>query len=342
MTHLSRLSAFLLCTALTVPFILHSPAHASDAVLQFDAFNNGKGGGGGKKTTDSGDTGSTDGSGDTTLVLPTLQNWMSPEIMEAWKVGYFGQTTTITVIDDFSSSNRIRGDLGLGSTRLLHGEWTELQTSMIATEAQMRRQDFGDTRTVSLARSGLNVLNLSYGMMGQAGWNLNQINWSNREQSIINYATDGRAVVSKAAGNDSVAVGSANGSGSFDYLNAALIGTQSAIFVGALDRNGTTANKASLAWYSNYAGGDAKVQNQFLVVGVEGNKTNLYGTSFAAPIISGYASVLGSKFTSASPTHIVDRLLDTARTDTIQGYDVRLHGRGEASISRALAPAAIH
>lgn len=148
--------------------------------------------------------------------------------------------------------------------------------------------------------------------------------------------------MSKAAGNDSVAVGSGNGSGNFDYLNAALIGTQSTIFVGALDRNGNTANKASLAWYSNYAGIDATVQNQFLVVGVEGNKTNLYGTSFGAPIISGYASVLGSKFTSASPTHIVDRLLDTARTDTIQGYDARLHGRGEASISRALAPAAIH
>jgi hypothetical protein len=34
-------------------------------------------------------------------------------------------------------------------------------------------------------------------------------------------------------------------------------------------------------------------------------------------------------------------LLNTARKDTIAGYDVALHGRGEASITRALAPAKI-
>jgi subtilisin family serine protease len=70
--------------------------------------------------------------------------------------------------------------------------------------------------------------------------------------------------------------------------------------------------------------------------------TNLYGTSFAAPQVSAYAAIIGSKFTTATPLQITDQLLDTARTDTIQGYDVAIHGQGEASLSRALAPQSIN
>ena len=83
------------------------------------------------------------------------------------------------------------------------------------------------------------------------------------------------------------------------------------------------------------------LQQQFLVVGVAGSNTGLYGTSFAAPVISGYAAVLGSKFTTATPTQITNQLLSTARQDTISGYKASLHGRGEASLSRALAPKTI-
>jgi subtilisin family serine protease len=67
----------------------------------------------------------------------------------------------------------------------------------------------------------------------------------------------------------------------------------------------------------------------------------LYGTSFAAPIVSGYAAILSSKFTSANPTQITSQLLNTARQDTISGYNSAIHGRGEASITRALSPVSI-
>jgi subtilisin family serine protease len=165
--------------------------------------------------------------------------------------------------------------------------------------------------------------------------------WLDREASLITYAHKGRAVIAKAAGNDGVAVGSRTAEGSQDYLNAALIGSPSAIFVGALERNGTVSDPAPLARYSNIAGGSAEVQNQFLVVGVEGDKTGLYGTSYAAPIVSGYAAILGSKFTRASPTQIAKQLLSTARSDTVAAYDAAVHGQGEASIARALAPRTI-
>ncbi|TIP45145.1 MAG: peptidase S8 and S53 subtilisin kexin sedolisin, partial [Mesorhizobium sp.] len=188
---------------------------------------------------------------------------------------------------------------------------------------------------------GLNVLNLSYGMYTTAGYSVNQIWWAPEEASIISYATKGSAIVSKAAGNDAVAVGGVTG-GQQDYLDLALIGKPTAIFVGALSTNGTTTNKAQLAWYSNYAGSNAAVQSHFLVVGVEGDKTGLYGTSFAAPIISGYAAIIGSKFTKATPVQITNDLLNTARTDTLANYDPSIYGKGEASLSRALAPVAIH
>jgi subtilisin family serine protease len=275
------------------------------------------------------------------VTSPKLQSWMSGEIAEAWSSGYRGQGTTLTVVDDFSSRNYYAGNLGTGSQSLRHGEWTRLESSMIATSSTVASHDFASGRTVALARTGLNVVNLSYGMMAKSGYSVSQIGWSAQENSLITYARNGNAVIAKAAGNDAVAIGGTNRSGNTDYLNLALAGTRSAIFVGALDRNGTVTNRANLASYSNFAGSDPTVQSQFLTVGVRGDLTGLYGTSFAAPVVSGYAAVLGSKFTTATPTQITNRLLTTARTDTINNYSAAVHGRGEASISRALAPSSI-
>ncbi|GAA0309003.1 S8 family serine peptidase [Rhodovulum strictum] len=267
-----------------------------------------------------------------------VRPWMPSEIGQAWSLGFKGQNTTITVIDDFNSTQTYGGNLRGTTERLRHGEWTALEAQLMAPSATVRTQDFTNTRAVTLQK-GLNTLNLSYGMVAKAGYST--IGWSARETSIIAYARDGKAVVVKAAGNDGVAVGSANASGNMDYLNRDLIGKQSAIFVGALSAHGSVDRPASLASYSNTAGNNATVQNQFLVVGVTGNTTGLYGTSFAAPIVSGYSAVLGSKFTNATPTQITNQLLNTARKDTIKDYSAALHGRGEASIARALAPVAI-
>jgi len=267
-----------------------------------------------------------------------VRSWMNSEIGDAWSQGFKGQNTSITVVDDFRSNNGYYGDLRGYNELRRHGEWTALETSMIAPSAKVYAHDFGNTRAVKLQR-GLNTLNLSYGMMAPVGYS--GVRWGQREASIVNYARDGKAVVVKAAGNDAVAVGAANSSGQVDYLNLDLIGKQSAIFVGALNSHGTIDSKASLAWYSNTAGANTEVQNQFVVVGVTGQTTGLYGTSFAAPIVAGYAAVLGSKFTKATPTQITNQLLNTARQDTINSYSSDVHGRGEASIARALAPSAI-
>lgn len=277
---------------------------------------------------------------ETSAALPPVRPWMSSEVGDAWGQGYKGQGVTITVVDDFKSKSRYSGNLSGPSQLLRHGEWTLREASLVAPLAMMKTQDFTANTTVRLAR-GLNVLNLSYGMYAPASHTIARIRWSQREKSIISHATNGSAIVSKAAGNESIAVGGTDADGNVDYLNQALKGTNSAIFVGALSGNGTSENKSTLAWYSNVAGPEAVVQRQFLVVGVTGDQTGLYGTSFAAPIVAGYGALLGSKFTAATPTQIVNQLLNTARQDTVSNYSAAVHGRGEASLTRALAPASI-
>ena len=273
--------------------------------------------------------------------LPKLQNWMSPDVGAAWSLGYKGQGTTITTVDDFSSNSGYYGNFGLGTQLLRHGQWTSEESSLLAPSARVVSKDFSTGTAVSLA-PGLNILNLSYGMYAKAGYSPSQIGWSREESSIISYAVNGNAVIAKAAGNDSVVVGGATSAGQLDYLDSALIGAKSAIFVGALNTNGTVLNQASLASYSNRAGTNQNVQSHFLVVGVDGAKTGLYGTSFAAPVIAGYSAILGSKFTTATATQITSQLLSTARHDTLVNYNAATYGQGEASLTRALAPMSIH
>lgn len=281
------------------------------------------------------------GGGTSTPALPVLQSWMHDDVGSAWSQGYTGSGVTITIVDDFSSRNRYQGNFGDGSQLLRHGEWTSKEAAMLAPTAAVRLQDFNTNGGAVALNTGLNVLNLSYGMMAGSGYSLGQLSWNAREQSIINAAHSSQAVIAKAAGNDGVVLTSSNASGQVDYLNLALRGAPTAIYAGALNSNGSTSAPATLASYSNRPGTDAVIQNQFLVVGVEGSKTGLYGTSFAAPIISGYAAIVGSKFTAATPAQISNQLLSTARQDTIKNYNAAQYGRGEASLSRALAPTTI-
>jgi len=276
-------------------------------------------------------------------VLTTIatQSWMSTDVGAAWSQGYKGQGVTMTFVDEFSGKDPFSGNLGQGVQTQLHGYWTREEAGMIAPSATIVSKDFTTSNAVTLSKTGLNVINLSYAMFAKAGYNVNQIGWSAEESSIISYARNGQAVISKAAGNDSVAMGTRTSSGVQDYLGDALIGTQSAIFVGALNSNGTTSKKASLASYSDTAGTNVSVQQHFVVVGVQGSTTGLYGTSFAAPVITGYAAILGSKFKTATPTQIANRLLSTARKDTLVNYNAATYGMGEASLSNAIAPTSI-
>lgn len=270
-----------------------------------------------------------------------VQNWMHSDVGTAWGQGYKGQGTTITVVDDFTSASKFAGNLGTGTLTQRHGEWTRLEASMIAPSATIKNIDYNASSTKYVPTAGrLNVVNASYGLMAPSGYKVAQINFGTLQNSIIAAAKAGTAVIVKSAGNSAVAVNGVK-NGQADYMNLALMGSASVLYVGSLEKHGSTTAKAKLASYSNFAGSDASIQNRFLVVGVDVSKTGLAGTSFASPEISGYVSILGSKFTKATAVQVSNQLLNTARTDTIANYSKAVHGRGEASLSRALAPTTI-
>lgn len=273
----------------------------------------------------------------------TFRDWMSPEVQDAWDQGYTGGGTFMVVVDQFKSTTTYNGNLWGGDARVAatHGTWTYREAKMIAPYSWVRPRDFSDTSEIILSPHRTGIINLSFGMNAGAGYDVERLRWSPREASIISNAKSGDAIVTKSAGNDNIAVDAATAAGKQDYLALALIGADSAIFVGALNHNGTPTHKASKTYYSNFAGDNKTVQDQYLMVGVEARKTGLAGTSFAAPIVAGYAAILGSKFRGAKESQIAQQLLDTARTDTIHNYDAAIHGRGEASLSRALAPISI-
>ncbi|TVP73719.1 MAG: hypothetical protein EA339_02335 [Rhodobacteraceae bacterium] len=222
---------------------------------------------------------------------------------------------------------------------------------MVAPEAEVFALDYDDTtQRIELSDSRLDIVNLSFGLISPSR-NFSVLNGEALAASVLAAARESSAVIVKAAGNaavgeqpvsvDSRFRSSFDGSPTVvaDILNLALIGAESTIFVGALERNGTVENPTVLAEYSFFAGDNVTIQNQFLTVGVDSARMGgLAGTSFAAPIVSGYAAILGSKFEDATPRQIAGQLLNTAREDTIRGFDPALHGRGEASLSRALSP----
>ncbi|MGX9147737.1 S8 family serine peptidase [Mesorhizobium sp. 128a] len=253
--------------------------------------------------------------------------WMSPDIGQAWASGYTGSGVSVTIVDDFTSNKEIEADLGFGPKSQRHGEWTAEIAGMVAPGANMFVHDSQDVTPINL-RAGLDVINLSFSSQ-------DPVSWHPLTQSIVDMARAGTAFIAKSAGNERVPIGTV------DYLAADLEGAPTTVFVGALEHNGTPENKTELAIYSNYAGSDPDVQNMFLTVGVEGDHTGLEGTSYGTAVVSGYAAILGSKFTAATPIQIRNQLLDTARTDTIVNYDPETYGRGEASLSRALAPVSI-
>ncbi|MGX9415589.1 S8 family serine peptidase, partial [Mesorhizobium sp. 14Arga] len=230
--------------------------------------------------------------------------WMSPDIGQAWASGYTGYGVSVTIVDDFTFYPEIEGDLGLGPKSQSHGKWVAEIAGMVAPGADMLERDNNNETPINLP-DGLNVINLSYGLF-------NPVSRHPLDQSIVGVARAGTAFIAKAAGNDGLQIGSPS-ERKVDFLALDLEGAPSTIFVGALDHNGTPENKAELAPYSNYPGSIPDLQNQFLTVGVEDDKTGLWGTSYAAPVIAGYAAILGSKFTTASPIEIKNQLLDTAR-----------------------------
>jgi len=263
----------------------------------------------------------------TTLIT---EGWMSPDVGAAWRAGYTGKGVNILNMESASTNPATY----IGS----HAEGTAHYMSSIAPGANLFENFDGsvwsklDGSSPSSSKA-LNVANLSFIWGKTAGSDHSKDTFTGSLRSLQG-AANGLAVVVNSAGNYSQSY-STNTNLNVDIL----LGKPSAIIAGSLDGNGTPTNQAKLSSYSNYPGKEAPeaFKNQFLTVGVACN----CGTSEAAPIIAGYAAIIGSKFQTATATQVTNQLLNTARTDTLKNYSRDIYGRGEASLSRALAPISI-
>lgn len=283
----------------------------------------------------------------------TNYSWQHTDVGSAWRSGFQGQGVTVQVNDDLSGVIGGRSWVNLnGANRsptfvlMTHGDIVSEVVRRTAPLASIDRSQMLQGN-IGLHAGRLNVINASWGFVG--GTDLANQAWIKGLQ-VVNLAHGGSAVVVKAAGNNGRRL---SDQGAGDGLNMALETANSVIFAGALQNHGTPVQTLRLgrwsfstggtsnAQYTNTPGIDTDYQQRFLMVGVP-QSMSVAGTSFAAPQISAYAAMVGSKFRQATPVQITSQLLSTARKDTIRGYNPADHGRGEASLSRALAPLTIN
>lgn len=294
------------------------------------------------------------GSPGPTLVQP------APDVLDAWNQGWTGKGTSILLMDDYAART------SCANASDCHGVTTMLITDLVAPGAtklgldwQLRSDALKQDGTPLTAPTTPNVINMSFATS------------STGTTEVINYLTGGltsnkltmtSAVLVKSAGNDfaqDVYTAPAN-----DTLVKALVDTPGTVkrllIVGALEKQGSVSSPASMASYSNIAGATAAAQDRFVLangrapyanggVSMNGNAIAGYdtpgsgnvGTSYAVPVVAGYAAVVMSKFPNLNAEKTSNIILDTARYDTLSCYpncSPQIYGRGEASLSRALAP----
>ncbi len=280
-------------------------------------------------------------------IVPRYYDWMSSEVKySGWDKGYTGQDTQIVIFDFFTTTDPFAANLDGTMRTARHGSHVGKAARLLSPNATVKYADYDSTTMKALpvdSSKSLNIVNASLALFTtEDSVQTGQLFGNSLTKSLITHAKNGTALVVKSAGNDAVNMGEILPSGTNkdkeDGLNTALLSSNSVIYVGALSNFGTVANKATMASYSNKAGSDIEYQKRFLVAGVRGNKIGVGGTSFASPIVSSYAAIVGSKFKTATPTKVANQLLNTARTDTVLDYSAAVHGRGEVSLTRALAP----
>ena len=293
------------------------------------------------------------------VVGPTLVQ-PSADVLAAWNAGWTGKGTNLLTIDNYSTI----GACNDAST--CHGVTTMMISDLVAPGATKYGLDWNGATPVKTigganitSQTSMSVVNMSYGSSaGASAATLDVL----KGVTVISNLTVTNAVITKSAGNNSGQDTYSYTAGG-DFLVKTLVDDSSVqarlLIVGALNKNGTVAIPATIASYSNFAGATAAASNRFVVAngnapyangGVTMNGANIggynsapnnYGTSYAAPVVAGYASVVMSKFPNLTAASTSNIILDTARTDTLSctpNCDPATYGKGEASLSRALAP----
>ena len=291
----------------------------------------------------------------------------SDDVLDAWDKGWTGKGTKILVIDYFGHNI---GRKRAGASYDGHGIYVSVLAGFTATGSEILtlHNDFtgyiGNAFGGPLTPGTLSAINMSFDYTNDSSASRDYansvVNFLVSSQTITTGILMNDAVLVKAAGND---YKSLTNKGLMTNLSVALIenpvSAAKTLIVGALHKDGSIQDPAVKANYSNTPGSDVKFQNRFVMANGTSpfadkfaykdwdygntpvNDGTGVGTSFAAPRVAGYIGILRQKFPNLNAEKSSSIILDTARTDTLWCHpncQPSVVGRGEASLSRALAP----
>ena len=290
------------------------------------------------------------------------------EVMDAWKSGWTGRGVNVMVEDFLNDQHAVvTGLLAMRNApgASFYGYRVDIENSQKVFDQQLGQIPTAYTGTVKIGVVNSSVVaDIEY-LIGNKPWSDAALSNAVRnywdDLTVNRYKDVGQtghaanflfsdAVIAKCAGNDRLR-SEQEPSNWYIAKDAAI--QPRLLIVGALNQSGSVNSPASIAWYSNTAGADADIAKRFLLasgsIPFSGNDVSIngtplrsgYGTSYAAPRVAGMVAIVRSKFPNLSASQTASIMLDTARYDTLTCYpacDPAIYGRGEASLSRALAP----
>jgi hypothetical protein len=281
------------------------------------------------------------------------------DVLQAWDQGWTGKGSKILIVDSFGKN------IGRPGSSDFHGIFVSALAGYTAIGSEILTLDWSFSGLVlnafntPVTSGSLSAINMSFDLRDDTAAARTYAN------TIVSYvSTDSNfyilgiqkddAVLVKAAGNDSKSI---TNRGTMTALTIALIEDATTVsktlIVGALEQDGSEGNRANLATYSNTPGSDSKFSDRFVLANgtspfaqdfawdLTYDPGNGVGTSYAAPRVAGYIGILRHKFPNLNAEKSSSIILDTARTDTLWCHpscESSVVGKGEASLSRALAP----
>jgi hypothetical protein len=305
---------------------------------------------------------------------PTLLK-PSTDVLDAWNAGWTGKDINVLLIDSYASKTTCTYANGNchGIITMMNVDLNAPGTAKFGMDYNTRNPIKGSDGNSLTTNTNMRVVNMSFTYNNS--WNCNNgcgiapdnatytagINTAASTNAIfvdlltgttsVTYVNNlASSVVTKAAGNNNL-------DSKYDTLTLAMINNASVasrlLVVGALDKDGTTSSQATKASYSNFAGDNTSISDRFVMangtmpwntgaVSINGSNFPVAsGTSYAAPKVAGYVAVVMQKFPNLDAAKTSNIILDTARYDTLTCHpncDSAIYGKGEASLSRALAP----
>lgn len=311
--------------------------------------------------------------------LEGSNNTPHPAVLQAWHAGWTGRGVNILIIDEFGSPTE--------NVSATHGYGVALSAYRIAIGGNYFAMDHGGLLPNNYRKGGLqnihtgqevsadtkiDALNLSYFRVDSAFFTEEFADFSGGASAAtadLTFLTGtGDAVITVSAGNSDIPadqsqsafslVDSDNPSADFTRSRTLIVGR---VLSDREPRPPGTSGRIRGA----FAGTDPQVNSRFLVEDGRARAfrlcdrevtdsceniepaRNIYGTSYAAPRVAGYAALVRHKFPNLSGTQTASILLDTATYDGLVDCDdasldpancLHRYGQGRVDISGALAP----